>query len=118
MKRGRKTLLAKLQKHFGEKSIFPKLEEIVAKIESDDPVRVSAAAVAISEETKVSVGPATLRKMIKRTIKNGTGGRLPKNSVLREAMKIRRGAPKGSCLGMIRNPAGAAGKIGHPELFA
>ena len=106
--KGRKSTIAKIREHFDEKDVFPQLEEIAVKAVEANDGKVSMAVVlaAIGAATDLSFGAIPLRNMISRY---GQFGKVSKTSVLGQLVRIGRGAPKGSCVGLVRNPHGRHG---------
>ena len=115
-KKGRPDLMSKLRAKLGESDVLSYLEAVVAKaVEvsgSNVTMKVVLEAIkadkVIKADPETVFGPNTLRAMIE---KYGGFGKITADSVLGQVIRIKRGAPVGSCLGLVRNPDGAKGSL-------
>ncbi len=106
-RRGRPTVLAQLRTHFEKSNIFPDLESIASTtVEEDALPRIADVVNAIVEKTTITFGIEPFRAMIKRAIRASHKVTLLHQPILYAVANAKRGAPVGSCLGQIRNPAG------------
>lgn len=108
-KRGRPSLISMIRAKLGETNVFPTLEATAAKAVANNDGKVTMKVVvdAIKEHTELAFGPNALRAMIDRFGK----GKVRADSTLGQVVRIKRGAPIGSCLGMVRNPDGKKGSL-------
>ena len=103
--KGRPSVGSILLGHYGSKKVmFAALKAIADKAVKANKGRLSFAAIhaALIKNTNLKFGPVAFRNMLRdENVRN-----VPAGSTLGLACHLSRGAPKGSCKGLVRNPAG------------
>lgn len=105
IKRGRPSIISKLRQKLDCKDVFPQLEIIAASANADSGISMADVLKAVKDATDLEFGAVAFRNMIRRYGR----GKVRKDSVLGQLIRLTRGAPVGSCAGMVRNPHGRHG---------